>query len=199
MQQLAENCDTQHIAQFRQRDTRRIALWMAHLSAVTFVFGVFSPSFTVRPSLGDPVVNALIRDVLPEFLEPQTFSLARGIWVLFADGETGLGLIITTFSVAFPTWKLVVLHIVLMTQDTIGSATGRHRAKLNLLSHFGGWSMLDVFIVAVIVVGFKEFPSGTRVDREFGLFIFAVSILLCMASSALAKKFTRPPSSDVAS
>ncbi len=52
---------------------------------------------------------------------------------------------------------------------------------------FGSWSMLDVFVVAVVLVGFKEFPGGTRFYREIGLVFFSVSVLLTMVSSALLK------------
>jgi uncharacterized paraquat-inducible protein A len=52
--------------------------------------------------------------------------------------------------------------------------------------------MLDVFVIAVIIAGFKEFPSGTRIYREWGLFCFAASVILSIAASMLATA-PRPP------
>ena len=48
--------------------------------------------------------------------------------------------------------------------------------------------MLDVFVVATIVISFKNFPGGSRVETEWGVYIFATSVLLSMAATALLKR-----------
>jgi uncharacterized paraquat-inducible protein A len=51
--------------------------------------------------------------------------------------------------------------------------------------------MLDVFVVAVLVTGFKEFPGGTRIKWRWGLLCFGFSIILSMTASALVKSGLR--------
>jgi paraquat-inducible protein A len=133
---------------------------------------------------------------LSELMEPQTFSVLGGIGSLYGHGEFGLATIILAFSVLFPVIKNVTLLVLSANDQSPKPGEGLNRLKaaaLWFLTTFGSWSMLDVFVVAVIVVSFKGFPGGTRIVRHWGLFCFAASVLCTMTAAALIKPGSHTP------
>jgi uncharacterized paraquat-inducible protein A len=64
----------------------------------------------------------------------------------------------------------------------------RHGAVATALEIINKWSMLDVFVVAVLILNMK-FDSDIIVSKlEAGTTLFAVSVLLLMTSSFIARK-----------
>ena len=109
-----------------------------------------------------------------------TFSVLSGTYQLMQEGRWFLFLIIAGFSVLLPLLKLYVLYRLL----------GRHcrnsqqlRRYLHWMHLYGKWSMLDVFIVAVLVVAVK-LGAIAQVDMRYGLYAFAASVLLTMFVTA---------------
>lgn len=109
-----------------------------------------------------------------------TFSVLSGIYQLLQEGRWFLFLIIGGFSVLLPLLKLYVLFRLL----------GRHcrnavqlRHYLHWMHLYGKWSMLDVFIVAVLVVAVK-LGAIAQVEMHYGLYAFAASVLLTMFVTA---------------
>jgi paraquat-inducible protein A len=109
-----------------------------------------------------------------------TFSVISGIYQLLLEERWFLFVIIGGFSVLLPVLKLYVLHRLL----------GRHCRNAERLRHYlhwmhlyGKWSMLDVFIVAVLVVAVK-LGAVAQVEMRYGLYAFAASVLLTMFITA---------------
>jgi len=109
-----------------------------------------------------------------------TFSVLSGAWQLLREGRWFLFAIIGGFSVLLPVLKLYVLQRLL----------GRHCHNADRLRHYlhwmhlyGRWSMLDVFIVAVLVVAVK-LGAIAEVEMRYGLYAFAASVLLTMYVTA---------------
>ena len=68
----------------------------------------------------------------------------------------------------------------------------RNGAIATALDIINKWSMLDVFIVAVLILNMK-FDSSIIVSKlEIGTTLFAISILLLMTSSFVARKMISP-------
>ena len=170
---------------------RSLAIASVLLSAATLLPGFFAPSFSVVPSFGDDVLDVFAMDYFPETMAPRRFSIVRAIASLFRGGDYGLGVIIFTFSILFPTVKLLMLACLCMTVRPRRFENAAHM----FLKTFGTWSMLDVFVVAVIVVGFKSFPGG-RIEREWGVFCFSASILFSMVASIAIRPERDAQSSD---
>lgn len=109
-----------------------------------------------------------------------TFSVLSGIYQLVQEDRWFLFFIIAGFSVLLPVLKLYVLHR-LLGRHCHNAATLRH--YLHWMHLYGKWSMLDVFIVAVLVVAVK-LGAIAQVEMRYGLYAFAASVLLTMFVTA---------------
>jgi paraquat-inducible protein A len=109
-----------------------------------------------------------------------TFSVVSGIYQLLLEGRWFLFVMIGGFSVLLPVLKLYVLHR-LLGRHCRNAARLRH--YLHWMHLYGKWSMLDVFIVAVLVVAVK-LGAVAQVEMRYGLYAFAASVLLTMFVTA---------------
>jgi paraquat-inducible protein A len=113
--------------------------------------------------------------------QSETYSLVGGIGQLWRQGEVALALIIGGFSLVFPLVKNALL--VVATTSLVPMTAARRRWLHALTAKTAKYSMLDVFVVAVIVVVVK-FGDSTEVAVRSGLFLFCLAIALSMAASA---------------
>jgi paraquat-inducible protein A len=105
-----------------------------------------------------------------------TFSILSGIELLWRDGNRFLAFVIFFFSIVFPIVKLFTLLFLWAAR----LAEERRRAMLHWIMVLGKWSMLDVFVVAVVVVAVK-LGIFSKATPEPGIYVFAAAILLSMA------------------
>ena len=113
------------------------------------------------------------------FIFNNTVSIFSGLVQLFEEGRVFLFLIILLFSVILPVLKLGVLFRLLASR---GGGEALHR-YLRLMHQYGKWSMLDVFVVALLVVAVK-LGAVARVETHYGLYAFGAAVLLTMAVTA---------------
>jgi paraquat-inducible protein A len=139
----------------------RVLVWLA---IVLLVVGLIAPIITLE------------KFVVIE----NTFSVLTGVYQLLREGRWFLFLVIGVFSVLLPMLKLFVLHRLLGRHCR---DTGRLRHYLHWMHLYGKWSMLDVFIVAVLVVAVK-LGAIAQVEMRYGLYAFAGSVLLTMFVTA---------------
>lgn len=135
--------------------------WLRFLFIVNvgaFVCGIFLPLLTVSKLV-------LIKN---------TFSVASGIRQLLLADQYFLFVVIALFSLAFPSVKLMSLGVCLFARNA--RQAYRVLAWTNVV---GKWSMLDVFVVAVLVVAVKLAGLASVQMRE-GLYFFAASVILTM-------------------
>jgi len=101
-----------------------------------------------------------------------TYSVVTGVFGLYDDGEHFLAGLVFFFSFVFPIAKLTLLLWIWFVP-----MSGAHRGDwLARLSALGKWSMLDVFIVAILVVASK-LGALADVSTEDGIYWFASAIL----------------------
>ena len=130
------------------------------LAACLLLTGLLSPVIT------------LTKFVLIE----NTFSVLSGVIELLKEGKLFLFLLITGFSIVLPVLKLWILYRLVSKS----AATEKSVRKLLHWMHlYGKWSMLDVFVVAILVVAVK-LGAIADVEMRFGLYAFAASVLLTM-------------------
>jgi paraquat-inducible protein A len=130
------------------------------------------------------VVSAMLvaGSVLPMFTFSQfyifndTFSLASGIFYLLKEGEPLLFVVVFSFSILMPVWKMVLLYRLLHLSDR---DMERCQRQLHVLSFLGKWSMLDVFVVAILVVTVK-LGAIANVTVHVGIYLFTVAVLASM-------------------
>ncbi len=108
-----------------------------------------------------------------------TVSLWSALQQLRAEGEWGLFVLIGLFSVVFPVIKILLLALVW----NFGSEGSRaHRRHLKWLAEYSKWSMLDVFVVALLVVSVK-LGALAQAHVQEGIYFFAASVVLTMLVS----------------
>ncbi len=145
------------------------------VSAALLVTGLRLPILTVR-----------------QVWAKNTFSVVSGIQSLYQEKQYFLALIIFFFSLVFPIVKLLVLTVLWLVRL---SDTQRQRI-LHWLSALGKWSMLDVFVVAVIIVTVKLGVLASA-KPEIGIYYFGSSILLTMVATAIQNSLAKKPSQQV--
>ena len=94
-----------------------------------------------------------------------------------------IGLLLLFFTIIFPVLKYFFLFITLL-----GHKLPRHEFMATALDLINKWSMLDVFVVALLILNMK-FDSDIIVSKlESGTSLFAISIVLMMIASFIARK-----------
>jgi len=133
------------------------------------------------PGLVAPIIS------LKKFLLIEnTFSILSGIIQLLNEGQIFLFLLISGFSIIIPILKLFVLFRLLSINRINSSRLDKYLHWMHL---YGKWSMLDVFVVAVLVVTVK-LGAVANVEMHYGLYFFSASVLLTMFITARIVKIT---------
>ena len=115
-----------------------------------------------------------------------SYSVVTGVFGLAEDKQYVLATLVFFWSVVFPIAKLALLHWL-----WFGRTDKDQRASvLRWLDKLGKWSMLDVYIVAVLIVAVKLGPLA-EVTVEPGLYVFGGAVLLSMLVGARIEKLAR--------
>ena len=152
-------------------------------------------SYAVRHPVRGMVVNSLLLGALLLMLYgldapiltlekfyffSTTTSLLSALRQLAVEAEWGLFVLIGLFSVVFPIVKILLLFLVWNVDTAQGAA---HRRHLGWLATYSKWSMLDVFVVALLVVSVK-LGALAEAHVGVGIYAFAASVVLTMLLSA---------------
>lgn len=119
------------------------------------------------------------------FIE-NTFSVLSGTLQLLKSGQFFLFVLIFVFSICLPVLKIIALYMLLGKKK-------RSRVRLDVYLHwmnlYGKWSMLDVFVVAVMVVAIK-LGAVASAEMRYGLYLFATAVVLTMLITARVVRLT---------
>jgi len=138
-------------------------LFMLLAALVCFFAGIFLPFTTVTKL----------------WLFDNQISVCHGLVVLWKAGEAFLFLILLVFTICFPFVKMnALLAIWLYPSLTADQA----KAFYKFVSNLGKWSMLDVFVVAILVLTLKS-SSVASIRIGTGFFLFLISVMLTQFSS----------------
>ena len=155
------------------------------VAAVLLGAGLAGPCMAVEPAFGQ--FDGWVRLLKPDLARPTEYSVLGGITVLFHHGNKGLALLLLAFSVVFPTIKLAV-----MAAATAALSQGRPPGPLMKLAHHAGkFSMLDVFVVGLLVLAIKGLPGGSRVTLGWGVGAFAASVVLSLVAGIIVQRVER--------
>ena len=152
-----------------RNDKRLTAIIVLSLSAFFFVLGMMYPLMQTGYGIG------------PITLRQEKIYLISSFSYFFNQGEVFIGLILLFFTIIFPVIKYLFLFYVLAEHKLPAQ-----KSVTNLLEIINKWSMLDVFVVAVLILNMK-FSSEIIISRlEAGTSLFAISIVLLMTASLVA-------------
>jgi len=132
------------------------------LSLASFAAGIYLPVFTLTKL----------------YIFDNTVSILSGLWQLVAEGEYLIFILIFGFSIILPISKITILAI------AWNSHKAHHHKKLLWLEKIGRWSMLDVFVVALLIVTVKLGVLAS-VAIHAGLYYFTASVLIMMVVTTI--------------
>jgi paraquat-inducible protein A len=120
-------------------------------------------------------------------------TILGGIAELWESGSWELAAIVFIASIAVPILKVAALTLLAWTAARRSRWRQLDRARLyRLVETVGHWSMLDVFVV-VLLVGMVRFGAFASVEPEPGLLAFgAVVIATMLASSSFDPRLIWP-------
>lgn len=111
-------------------------------------------------------------------------TILGGIIELWRTGSWVLAVIVFIASIAVPILKIVALALLAVTAQRRSRWRQLERARLyRLLETVGHWSMLDVFVV-VLLVGMVRFGALANVEPSAGLLAFGAVVVLTMLASS---------------
>ncbi len=109
-------------------------------------------------------------------------TIMGGIISLAEDGSGAIALIVFLASVLIPIMKLIILFYLSLTAKNYKHP--KFKTQLyHIVEAIGRWSMLDIFLLAVLVAMMK-LGSWTQVKPELGSLLFAFVVLFTMLASA---------------
>lgn len=115
--------------------------------------------------------------------EARDDTIVSGILHLGAEGSWELAAIVFIASVVVPLSKFAALILLLVTAQRGSDWRRAERARLyRLIESVGHWSMLDVFVVALLV-SLVHFPAFGTVEAGAGAIAFGAVVLLTMLAS----------------
>ena len=115
---------------------------------------------------------------------PYGHTLLGGIAELWLSGSAGLALIVFVASIVVPVLKIAALGMLVWTAGRASRWRQQARTKVyRLIENVGHWSMLDVFVV-VLLVGMVRFGAFASIRPEAGLLAFGAVVVLTMLASA---------------
>jgi paraquat-inducible protein A len=120
------------------------------------------------------------------FFFQQEYSLLKSVGMMVDSGYVFLAGIILIFSVLFPVGKLILLLAVWF----IPLHSGERYRTTYWIALAGKWSMLDVFIVAMLVILISA-RTVTKAEPMAGLYVFTFAILLSMGLTQWIQRFSR--------
>lgn len=148
------------------------------IALICFGIGICSNALSFRATTQMPVLGEVV-------LRHQSKGILATTFKLLESGDWVLGLILLMFSVLLPVAKAAAI---LFACNAEGPP--RHVA-IRFVKAIGKWSMLDVFVVAVLVsVLTMGRDSGTEASVGPGVVFFAAYCLLSMLATAWLVRIT---------
>lgn len=109
----------------------------------------------------------------------ESYTVWAGVLDLWGIKEYSLAIVVFLFSMVFPFAKLLAVWYVWC----IKLSQQRRKNILKWLGVFGKWSMLDVYVVSILIVLVKV-GSFARIEPRIGIYFFGAAILLSMLTTS---------------
>jgi len=151
----------------------------------------FSALIALISGLITPILMIIVHKNIEYFgdvvLSFESKSIIGSIEKLYTNGSIPIAIAILLFSVIIPTIKTLSLLYISLFEN-------RKFAKRVVLffKHLGKWSMLDVFIVALLLVFFTSYSGDvSKAEAEIGVYLFLAYVILSMLASLSADRLLR--------
>jgi paraquat-inducible protein A len=113
----------------------------------------------------------------------QSDTILSGVMFLWRTGSWPLAIIIFTASIVIPLVKLFVVAFLLASAQRRSRRDPRRRTRLHrLMSLIGRWSMVDIFVGALLV-SLVQFKTVAQIHPGPGAIAFGAVVILTMLAS----------------
>lgn len=127
--------------------------------------------------------NLLPITVTHSIFGTQRDTIISGVAYLWESGSWAIAAIVFIASVAVPLLKLFSLTLLIVSVQRRWRGEPRQRAKLyRILEVIGRWSMLDVYVVTILVA-LVQVQSLATITPGSGLLAFAAVVVLSMLAT----------------
>jgi len=111
-------------------------------------------------------------------------SIVTGLLQLFEEQQYFIFVVIFLFSIVLPLLKLYYLFLLSAKKAVDNQAYSKY---LHLMHRYGRWSMLDVFVIAILIMTVK-LGALASVEIELGMFYFTTAVILLMIITSVMVK-----------
>ena len=153
-------------------DISLFTLIIAISSLITLIFGAITPILMI-------VIHKYVSFLGDVVLSYESKTIIGTIVHLYHNGNYPIAIVILLFSLIVPFIKSLTMIAVLIWQEF-------HIAQkmVNIFKHLGKWSMIDVFVVSLLLVYLSAGSSQNSYSEiESGLYIFLIYVILSIITS----------------
>ncbi len=154
--------------------------WFVNIAVVCLGFGLMMPAMRIDAE-GGGIKGFIMAFITPG---PSSYSILSSVWTLLSKGvvmDILLAGIIFLFSVVFPILKLGVFY-----HKLNDGTVNKHISTL--VHRWGRFSMLDVYIVAILILTIRTLPGGAQIRPSWGILLFTISVILSLYISMRLEK-----------
>jgi len=153
-------------------DLKSYSLMLAFISLIMLIYGLFTPILQI-------VIHKNVDFLGDIILSYESKTIIGTILHLYKSGNFPVALVILLFSVLVPFIKVLSMLIV-----TVWSEFNIAKKALKFFKHLGKWSMLDVFVVALLLVYLSMGSTQNSYSQILnGLYIFLIYVFVSLITS----------------
>lgn len=142
------------------------------LTCIALVVGLFAPVLAIVAYEDIPVLGQTV-------FQYDSKSILGAIEKLFLSQQYFIAVVISLFTVLLPVLKSALMAIVIYGRNMHFSTY-----TMRVMKEIGKWSMLDVFVIAIVVTYFTTKNAGrTDASLEPGVYFFTMYVIASMVIS----------------
>jgi len=153
-------------------DITTFSFTIALASLITLLYGVVTPILMI-------VIHKNVNYLGDIVLSYESKTILGTIEHLYHNGNYPVALVILLFSILVPLLKTITMLCILIWKEF-----NIAKKLLSFFKHLGKWSMLDVFVVSLLLVYLSAGSSENSYSEiENGLYIFLIYVILSIITS----------------
>jgi len=142
---------------------------MLLVTVVALVTGWFAPILAIVAYQDIPVLGQTV-------FQFESKSIVSALLKLYESGQVAIAVVIFVFTLLTPIFKSIMMAVVLFSQSFHFS-----QKSIKVLKAIGKWSMLDVFVIAILVTYFTTKSGGaTDATLQIGVYYFVTYVISSM-------------------
>jgi hypothetical protein len=160
------------------------AFTLASVSLITLFFGVITPILMI-------VIHKDIKYLGDVVLSFESKTIISTISHLYHNGNYPIALVILLFSIIVPFLKSMSMLLVIIWKELKVAQT-----LVKFFKHLGKWSMLDVFVVSLLLVYLSAGSSENSYSQiQNGTYMFLMYVIVSILTSICVDKLLQNNSS----